>query len=60
MLMTALAPHIGYERAAAIARRAHTDGGTLREAALALGQVRAEEFARWVQPALMTGGDAGR
>jgi fumarate hydratase class II len=37
MLVTALAPHIGYDRAAAIARRTHAEGTTLREAALALG-----------------------
>ncbi len=55
MLVTALAPHIGYDRAAEIAKRAHHDGSTLREAALALGYVTAEEFARWVQPAAMTG-----
>ncbi len=55
MLVTALAPHIGYDRAAEIAKRAHHEGITLREAALALGYVTAEEFARWVQPATMTG-----
>ena len=59
MLVTALAPHIGYDRAAEIAKRAHRDGTTLREAALALGHVTAEEFDRWVQPAAMVrgGGD---
>ncbi len=55
MLVTALAPHIGYDRAAKIAKRAHQDGSTLREAALALGQVTAEEFDRWVRPAEMVG-----
>jgi len=50
MLVTALAPHIGYDRAAEIAKRAHHEGITLREAALALGHVTAEEFDRWVQP----------
>ncbi len=49
MLVTALAPHIGYDRAAAIAKRAHLDGCTLREAALALGEVSAEDFDRWVR-----------
>ncbi len=50
MLVTALAPHIGYDRAAAIAKRAHEAGTTLREAALALGHVTAEEFDRLVRP----------
>jgi fumarate hydratase class II len=50
MLVTALAPHIGYEKAAAIAHRAHHDGTSLREAALALGHVTAEQFDRWVRP----------
>ncbi len=50
MLVTALAPHIGYDRAADIARRAHHDGTTLREAALALGHVTAADFDRWVRP----------
>jgi fumarate hydratase class II len=50
MLVTALAPHIGYDRAAQIAKRAHKDGTTLREAALALGYVSAEEFDRLVRP----------
>jgi fumarate hydratase class II len=53
MLVTALAPHIGYEKAAAIARKAHQDGGTLREAALALG-LSTEEFDRWVRAEAMT------
>ena len=53
MLVTALAPHIGYDRAAAIAKRAHQDGSTLRAAALALGEVSAADFDRWVQPAAM-------
>ncbi|MDD5176364.1 MAG: class II fumarate hydratase [Sterolibacterium sp.] len=53
MLVTALAPHIGYDRAAEIAKRAHHDGTTLREAALALGHVTAEEFDRWVKPDAM-------
>ena len=55
MLVTALAPHIGYERAAEIAKRAHQDNATLRSAALTLGYVSAEEFDRWVQPAQMLG-----
>jgi fumarate hydratase, class II len=55
MLVTALAPHIGYDRAAEIAKKAHREGGTLREAALALGYVEAEDFDRWVRPEAMTG-----
>jgi fumarate hydratase class II len=55
MLITALAPHIGYDRAAEIAKRAHRDGATLREAALASGHVTAEEFDRWVRADEMVG-----
>ena len=55
MLVTALAPHISYERAAEIAKRAHRDGSTLRVAALALGYVTAAEFDLWMRPALMIG-----
>jgi fumarate hydratase class II len=55
MLVTALAPRIGYDRAAEIAHRAHRDGITLREAALALGHVTAEEFDRLVRPEDMLG-----
>ena len=55
MLVTALAPHIGYDRAAEIAKKAHRDGSTLREAALALGHVKADDFDRWVRPEAMTG-----
>src|SRR5687767_13157339 len=54
MLVTALVPHIGYDRAAEIAKKAHKEGGTLREAALALGYVTAEDFDRWVRPEAMT------
>jgi len=53
MLVTALTPHIGYDRAAEIAKRAHHEGCTLKEAALALGYVTAEDFDRWVIPAEM-------
>jgi len=50
MLVTALAPHIGYDKAAKIARKAHTEGTTLRDAALALGYVTESEFDAWVRP----------
>ncbi len=53
MLVTALAPHIGYDRAAEIAKKAHREGTTLKEAALALGYVSAEDFERWVRPEAM-------
>jgi fumarate hydratase class II len=54
MLVTALTPHIGYDRAAEIAKQAHRDGGTLKQTALALGYVTEEEFDCWVQPEKMT------
>jgi len=54
MLVTALAPTIGYERAAAIAKAAHANGTTLREEALRLGYVSAKDFDRLVQPERMT------
>jgi fumarate hydratase class II len=57
MLVTALSPHIGYDKAAKIAKKAHADGTTLEEAALALGFVTSEEFARWVRPEAMLGPD---
>jgi fumarate hydratase class II len=53
MLVTALTPHIGYDRAAEIAKRAHREGTTLREAAVASGYVSAEDFDRWVRPGEM-------
>jgi fumarate hydratase class II len=55
MLVTALSPHIGYDKAAEIAKKAHREGSTLREAALGLGHVRAEDFDRWVRPESMLG-----
>jgi fumarate hydratase class II len=55
MLVTALNPHIGYDKAAAIAKRAHREGTTLKEAALALGYLTEEEFDRWVKPERMIG-----
>jgi fumarate hydratase class II len=54
MLVTALNPHIGYDNAAKIAKKAHKDGTTLKEAATALGLVTAEQFDQWVDPANMT------
>ena len=55
MLVTALAPHIGYDDAARIAKKAHMDGTTLREAALSLGLVTKDDFDRWVRPQDMIG-----
>jgi fumarate hydratase class II len=55
MLVTALSPHIGYDKAAEIAKKAHREGSTLREAALRLGYVKEEEFDRWVRPESMLG-----
>jgi len=54
MLVTALVPHIGYEKAARIALTAHHENLSLREAALKLGDVTPEQFDRWVRPADMT------
>jgi len=53
MLVTALVPHIGYDKAAEIARRASKEGTTLKSAALALGYVTAADYERWVVPADM-------
>jgi len=58
MLVTALSPHIGYDRAAQIAKKAHREGTTLREAALGLGYVTADDFDRWVRPESMIGPSA--
>ena len=55
MLVTALAPRIGYVNAAKIARKAHAEGTTLKDAALALGLVTANQFDAWVRPDDMTG-----
>ncbi|MET3434475.1 fumarate hydratase class II [Herbaspirillum seropedicae] len=54
MLVTALAPHIGYDKAAKIAKQAHHDGTTLKQAALSLGYVTEEQFAEWIKPEQMT------
>ena len=53
MLVTSLNPHIGYYKAAEIAKKAHKEGTTLKEAAVALGYVSAEDFDKWVDPAQM-------
>jgi fumarate hydratase, class II len=55
MLVTALNPHIGYDNAAKVAKKAHAEGSSLREAAVALGLLSAEEFDRLVKPADMIG-----
>ena len=56
MLVTALNPHIGYDKAAKIAKEAHRSGSTLREAAIASGWLSAEQFDAWVVAADMVGG----
>ncbi|MBM3930314.1 MAG: class II fumarate hydratase, partial [Sphingomonadales bacterium] len=53
MLVTALNPHIGYDKAASIAKTAHREGLTLKAAALQLGYLTEEEFDRWVDPSQM-------
>ncbi|TAL67973.1 MAG: class II fumarate hydratase [Burkholderiaceae bacterium] len=60
MLVTALNPHIGYDKSAQIAKKAHKEGTSLREAALALGFVTAEQFDQWVRPEGMVGRAIGR
>src|SRR5216683_1400616 len=55
MLVTALAPRLGYDRAAGIAKKAHAEGLTLKEAAVKLGYLTAEEFDREVRPESMVG-----
>ena len=57
MLVTALVPHIGYDRAALIAKHAHARGLGLRDAALAVGGISATEFDAWVDPRRMLGPD---
>ena len=53
MLVTALNPHIGYDNATKIAKKAHKEGTTLKEAAIALDLLTAEQFDEWVVPANM-------
>lgn len=55
MLVTALNPHIGYDKSAQIAKKAHKEGTTLKEAALALGHLTSEQFDQWVKPEEMLG-----
>jgi fumarate hydratase class II len=55
MLVTALNPHIGYDSAAKIAKKAHAEGTTLKDAGLALGLLNEEQFDRWVDPSTMLG-----
>jgi fumarate hydratase class II len=55
MLVTALNPHIGYDKAAQIAKKAHKEGTTLKAAALALGHLTGEQFDEWVRPHDMVG-----
>ncbi len=55
MLVTALNPHIGYDKAAFIAKKAHKEGSSLRDAAIASGYVTAQQFDQWVVPGDMTG-----
>jgi fumarate hydratase class II len=54
MLVTALNPHIGYDKAAQIAKKAHKDRSSLKEAAVALGHLTPEQFDAWVNPVEMT------
>lgn len=53
MLVTALNPHIGYDKAAATAKKAHKEGTTLKKAAMALGYLTSEQFDAWVKPETM-------
>jgi fumarate hydratase class II len=55
MLVTALNPHIGYENAAKIAKKAHRENKTLREASVELGLLTSEQFTEWVKPEEMVG-----
>jgi len=55
MLVTALNPHIGYDKAAKIAKTAHKEGSTLKQTALKLGYLTEEQFNQWVKPEDMLG-----
>jgi fumarate hydratase class II len=50
MLVTALNPHIGYDKSAAAAKKAHKEGSSLKDAAMALGYLTSEQFDAWVKP----------
>eukprot|EP01137_Pigoraptor_chileana_P035585 Opistho-2@29857 len=54
MLVTALNPHIGYDNSAKIAKKAHAEGTSLKEAAIAMGLLTSEQFDQWVIPEKMT------
>jgi fumarate hydratase class II len=58
MLVTALNPHIGYDNAAKVAKKAHAENTTLKQAAIALGLLTAEQFDEWVRPETMVGPSA--
>jgi Fumarase len=55
MLVTALNPHIGYDKAAAIAKKAYREGLTLKESAVKLGYLTSEQFDAWIDPSKMVG-----
>ena len=55
MLVTALNPHIGYDKASEIAKKAHKNGSTLKESAVASGYLTAEQFDSWIVPEDMIG-----
>ena len=55
MLVTALNPHIGYDKSAQIAKKAYKENSTLKQAALSLGYLSSEQFDEWVNPSNMTG-----
>ena len=55
MLVTALSPHIGYDKAAEVAKKALHDGTSLKVAAAALGYVKPADFDKWVKPESMIG-----
>ena len=55
MLVTALNPHIGYDNSAKIAKKAHKEGLTLKQSAIALGLVTPEQFDEWIKPEKMVG-----
>lgn len=57
MLVTALNPYIGYDKAAAAAKKAHKEGTTLKDAALALGYLNEQQFDEWVRPEKMISPD---